>query len=169
MSLNQPKNDYLNSLDPQQSSKSSQRSIEDLHGSTLQTYWFILRFSEKTITYTDVQEYMGFSSKSSAIYQLTKLCEIGILIKTSNGYEIVSKPKPRALQPFLLIKNYLIPKSFLYGIILLVFHLLLLVFFLKLDEPLVLVASLPNLIAIILFFLEAVVIWQGRPIRNLSK
>ncbi|MFX0087850.1 MAG: hypothetical protein ACFFAU_19515 [Candidatus Hodarchaeota archaeon] len=148
------------------SSNASQTSEQqlDLHGSTLQVYWYILTNPKKAFSYSEIQKVMGFSSKSSAIYQLDKLCELQILRKTGNGYAIVSRPKPRALKPFFLVKFLIIPKAFIYGLILLLINLS--VFLLFYNGPDILpffLASIPNLVATSLFFSEAVLIWKNRP------
>lgn len=148
------------------SSDSSQTSEQqqDLHGSTLQIYWYILTQRKKTFSYSEIQEIMGYSSKSSAIYQLDKLCELQILKKTGNGYNIVSRPKPRALQPYIFIKFIVIPKALIYGLVLSIINLLLFLLFNNgLEILYILLASIPNLAAIILFFSEAVLVWRNRP------
>jgi hypothetical protein len=148
------------------SSHSSQTSEQqlDLHGSTLQVYWYILTQPKKTFSYSEIQEVMGFSSKSSAIYQLEKLCELQILLKTRNGYIIVSRPKPRALQSYFFIKFILIPKPLTYGIMLSIINFsIFLLFNNGVDILPILLASIPNFGAIILFFSEAVLVWKNRP------
>ncbi|MFW9780634.1 MAG: hypothetical protein ACFFE8_17460, partial [Candidatus Heimdallarchaeota archaeon] len=148
------------------SSRSSQTSEQqlDLHGSTLQVYWYILTQRKTAFSYQDIQEVMGFSSKSSAIYQLEKLCELEVLRKTGKGYVIVSKPKPRALQSYFFIKFILVPKAFIYGILLSIINISIFLLFPNgLDLFPILLASIPNIGAIILFFSEAVLVWKNRP------
>lgn len=83
-----------------QSPTKNSEALTNLHGSTLQVYWYLLTNPKGYYSYLEIQQAMGFSSKSSAIYQLEKLCDLEILKKSPKGYKIISKPKPRVLQPF---------------------------------------------------------------------
>ncbi|MFW9856961.1 MAG: hypothetical protein ACFFFG_18065 [Candidatus Thorarchaeota archaeon] len=148
------------------SSYSGQTSDQqlDLHGSTLQVYWYILTQRKAAFFYQDIQKVMGFSSKSSAIYQLEKLCELEVLQKTGNGYVIVSRPKPRALQSYFFINFILIPKAFIYGVMLSIINFSVFLLSLNgLDFLTILLASIPNMGAIMLFFSEAILVWKNRP------
>jgi hypothetical protein len=146
------------------SSSHSSEQLLDLHGSTLQIYWYILTQPKKVFSYSEIQKIMGFSSKSSAIYQLEKLCELQILSKTEDGYVLVSRPKPRALQSYFLIRFLIVPKALIYSIILSVMNLSIFLLIKKDIETLpILIASIPNIGAILLFFGEAVFVWKNRP------
>ena len=137
---------------------------KDLHGSTLQVYWYILRQPKKNFSYTEIQNVMGFSSKSSAIYQLEKLCDLQILQKTLNGYQLISKPKPHLLRSYFFFRHLLIPKSLVYSLLLTFTHLIILVLLInEFDIIILLLASIPNFLAIILFVIEATLVWKIRP------
>lgn len=102
---------------------------EVLRGTTLEVYRFLLKRNEP-VGAREVQRALNLSSPSLATYHLSKLEEIGLLRKESDGF-IVNKI---VLEDSIRIKRFLIPRFLFYS----VFAVLALVFELTLFRPTVL-------------------------------
>ena len=99
---------------------------EVLRGTTMEVYRFLLK-SSKPVGAREVQRALNLSSPSLATYHLSKLEEIGLLRKESDGF-IVNKI---ILEDSIRIKRFLIPRFMFYS----VFAILALVFELTLFRP----------------------------------
>lgn len=69
----------------------------------------------------DVQRIVGFSSPSTAVYHLDRLKARGLVDKNVEGrYYAVKSRKLGVLRFFVLVGGRLVPKSLIYGIVLLI-------------------------------------------------
>jgi DNA-binding transcriptional ArsR family regulator len=68
----------------------------------------------------DVQRLVGFSSPSTAVYHLDRLKSRGLVDKNVEGkYYVVSSRRPGILRFYVLVGKRLVPRSLIYGVLLL--------------------------------------------------
>jgi predicted DNA-binding transcriptional regulator len=91
-----------------------------LVGSTLRMYWSFLCRRHSSVGLRSIQRELGFSSPSSAVYQLEKLMNLGLLRKDDMGdYTVRKVVKVGLLRDFVFIRGYPLPKSALSGALIL--------------------------------------------------
>jgi DNA-binding transcriptional ArsR family regulator len=90
---------------------SSINAREELKGTTLEVYRFLLK-SSKPVGAREIQRALNFSSPSLAAYHLSKLEEIG-LVRKENGEFIIAK---NLLEDCIRVNRFLIPRYLFYSI-----------------------------------------------------
>jgi hypothetical protein len=92
------------------------RAEPPLVGNTLRTYWSLLCRRHSAVGLREIQRELGFSSPSSAIYQLDKLINLGLVRKDAIGDYVVSRVvKVGLLRDFVFVRGYPFPKNTLFG------------------------------------------------------
>ena len=89
----------------------------DLKGNTLRVYTYLFKVQRSGIR--EAQRSLGFKSASLAQYHLEKLVELGLATKdTSGDYLLAREVKIEALEQFLKVGSYIIPRFVLYSVML---------------------------------------------------
>ena len=89
----------------------------DLKGNTLRVYTYLFKVQRSGVRET--QRSLGFKSASLAQYHLDKLVELGLATRDEVGnYFLAKEIKIEALEQFLKIGTYLIPRFVLYSVML---------------------------------------------------
>jgi len=87
----------------------------DLKGNTLRVYTFLFKVQKTGIR--EVQRQLGFKSPSLAQYHLDKLVSLGLAGRDETGdYVLIKEVKIEALEQFLKIGSYLVPRFILYSV-----------------------------------------------------
>jgi hypothetical protein len=86
-------------------------SKEVLKGTTLEVYRFLLK-SNKPVGTRELQRALNFSSSSVAVYHLTKLEDVGLLKRETDGYTV----NKFLLENSIKISRFLIPRYFFYAV-----------------------------------------------------
>ncbi|MDA4111490.1 MAG: hypothetical protein OK439_03060 [Thaumarchaeota archaeon] len=90
---------------------------EDLKGNTLRVYTYLFKVRRSGIR--EAQRSLGFKSASLAQYHLDKLVDLGLASKDETGnYVLAKEVKIEALEQFLKIGTYIIPRFVLYSMML---------------------------------------------------
>jgi DNA-binding transcriptional ArsR family regulator len=89
----------------------SDKAQEELRGTTLEVYRFLLK-SSKPVGAREIQRALNLSSPSLAAYHLSKLEEIG-LVRKENGEFTVTK---NLLEDCIRVSRFLIPRYLFYSI-----------------------------------------------------
>lgn len=89
----------------------------DLRGNTLRVYTYLFKVQRSGIR--EAQRSLGFKSASLAQYHLDKLVDLGLATKDESGnYLLAREVKIEALEQFLKIGSYIIPRFILYSVML---------------------------------------------------
>lgn len=89
----------------------------DLKGNTLRVYTYLFKVQRSGIR--EAQRSLGFKSASLAQYHLDKLVALGLAIRDDSGdYLLAREVKIEALEQFLKIGSYIIPRFILYSVML---------------------------------------------------
>jgi predicted DNA-binding transcriptional regulator len=88
----------------------------ELKGNTLRVYTYLFRTQRAGIR--QVQHTLGLKSASLAQYHLEKLMDMGLLTKddASGEYVLAKEVKVEALERFMRVGTYMIPRFLLYSI-----------------------------------------------------
>jgi hypothetical protein len=129
-----------------------------LTGSTLKMYWSLLSRRDASIGLRTIQRELGFSSPSSAAYQLDKLMNLGLVSKDEMGDYVVNRVvKVGFLRDFLFLGKHALPKNAIYGALTLAvsFVCFSLLVIMQVQVLVVCLAVLPGLISTSLFLRDA--------------
>jgi DNA-binding transcriptional ArsR family regulator len=86
----------------------------ELKGTTLRVYWYILR-ANRPVHMREVQRNLKLSSPSVAVYHLNKLVDLGLVKKDASGqYVLLEEVKVGLLRLFIGRGSYFIPRYLLY-------------------------------------------------------
>lgn len=89
----------------------------DLKGNTLRVYTYLFKVQRSGVRET--QRSLGFKSASLAQYHLDKLVDLGLATRDDLGnYFLAREIKIEALEQFLKIGTYLVPRFVLYSVML---------------------------------------------------
>ena len=89
----------------------------DLKGNTLRVYTYLFKVQRSGIR--EAQRSLGFKSASLAQYHLDKLVALGLASKDESGeYLLAREVKIEALEQFLKVGSYIIPRFILYSVML---------------------------------------------------
>lgn len=135
-----------------------------IKGTTLDVYFYLLRKKESAGV-REIQRALGLSSPSVSSYHLEKLENLEVVRKNRFGnYEIAKKLDIGALNQFIIVGNYTVPRFFFYAVFLTVFFggylLLFLTWPISTGE---FFAILFGFIATIITWIEAVLSWRNKP------
>jgi hypothetical protein len=129
-----------------------------LAGNTLRMYWSLLSRRNTSVGLRAIQREMGFSSPSSAVYQLDKLVKLGLVSKDEMGDYVVSRiVKVGFLREFLFLGRHALPKNAIYGALTLLVNIAcyVLLVVMQVQILVVLLAVLPGLVSSSIFWHDA--------------
>jgi hypothetical protein len=121
-------------------------------------YWSLLSRRDASIGLRTIQRELGFSSPSSAAYQLDKLMNLGLVSKDEMGDYVVNRVvKVGFLRDFLFLGKHALPKNAIYGALTLAvsFVCFSLLVIMQVQVLVVCLAVLPGLISTSLFLRDA--------------
>jgi len=154
----------LNSLGAQSAVLEPYKRSEDrgeefsLAGSTLKMYWSLLSRRNSSFGLRMIQRELGFSSPSSAVYQLEKLMKLGLVSKDEMGDYVVHRVvKVGFLRDFLFLGKYALPKNAIYGSLTLLINIICFTLLVVMQVQILVVclAVLPGLISASIFWHDA--------------
>ncbi len=90
----------------------------DLKGNTLRVYTYLFKVQRSGIR--EAQRTLGFKSPSLAQYHLDKLVTLGLATKdpVAGDYILAKEVKIEALESFLKVGSYIVPRFVLYSVML---------------------------------------------------
>ena len=87
-----------------------------IKGTTLDVYFYLLRKKEAAGV-REIQRGLGLSSPSVSSYHLEKLDSLGVIRKNRYGnYEITKKIDIGALNQFIIVRNFTLPRFLFYAV-----------------------------------------------------
>lgn len=141
-----------------------ERILSELRGNTLLVYWHLLKKGRDSSGVREVQRALGFSSPSSASYQLEKLRELGLVSKNRSGdYQVSRFVKSGVISAFIFLRGHAFPRHLVYAFAASVMILLFLTLFIHSLSPVVMAALLPGILAAAIFWYETLKVWRHRP------
>ena len=144
-----------------------EKILSELTGNTLLVYWYLLKKGRNSSGVREVQRALGFSSPSSASYQIEKLRNLGLVSKGQSGdYQVSRVVKVGVISAFVFLGGYAFPKHLLYASATSVMILLFIVLFIQALSPMVIAALSPGILASAIFWYEAIKVWHRRPSRR---
>jgi hypothetical protein len=129
-----------------------------LVGSTLRAYWSLLLKRRESIGLREIQRELGFSSPSSAVYQLAKLTQLGLVEKDNLGDYVVRRTvKVGILRDFFFVRGTAIARNEVYCILSILANAVCFILLFSVNaEPLIyLLALIPGCISSGIFWREA--------------
>jgi hypothetical protein len=133
------------------------RVESSLVGSTLRMYWSLLCRKQGAVGLREIQRELGYSSPSSAVYQLDKLISLGLVRKDDMGdYTVRRVIKVGFLRDFVFIRGYPLPKSALFGALTLLIDLTCFVILVNMQVQIIVsfLAMSPGLISSLIFWYD---------------
>ena len=135
-----------------------------IKGTTLDVYFYLLRKKEAAGV-REIQRGLGLSSPSVSSYHLEKLESLNVIKKNRFGnYEVSKKIDIGALNRFILIRNFTLPRFLFYAVFLSVLYIGYLLFFvtfpLSTGEVF---AMLFGGIGTAICWIESFISWKNRP------
>jgi len=144
-----------------------ERILSELRGNTLLVYWYLLKKGSGSSGVREVQRALGFSSPSSASYQLEKLRELGLVSKDHTGdYQVTRFVKAGVISAFVFFGGHAFPKHLFYASATSIMILLFVTLFIHVLSPTVVAALLPGILAAVIFWYETIKVWRHRPSRR---
>ena len=135
-----------------------------IKGTTLDVYFYLLR-KKGAAGVREIQRGLGLSSPSVSSYHLEKLESLGVIRKNRFGnYEIAKKVDIVALNQFILVGNFTLPRFLFYAVFISILFGGYLVFFVTLPLSTGEVfAILFGLIGTVICWIETFLSWKNRP------
>ena len=144
-----------------------ERILSELRGNTLLVYWYLLKKGRGSSGVREVQRALGFSSPSSASYQLEKLRELGLASKDHSGdYQVSRFIKAGVISAFVFFGGHAFPKHLFYASATSLMILIFIILFIRSLSLIVTAALLPGILAAIIFWYETIKVWRHRPSRR---
>jgi DNA-binding transcriptional ArsR family regulator len=145
--------------------KDVQKSEEDkISGSTFRVYSYLYLHRNENVRVRKVQRALGFTSPSSALFQLEKLQELGLVEKRRSGvYYLLKRQKIGILRDFVIIRSVLIPWMLVYALIISLLTTMFILFFIRYGTLEVILATIPSILASFVMWVEAYKVWNSRP------
>lgn len=135
---------------------------EDLKGNTLRVYTYLFKVRRSGIR--EAQRSLGFKSASLAQYHLDKLVELGLAQKDELGnYVLAKEVKIEALEQFLKIGTYIIPRFVLYSMMLTILFAYFLVFERVAISTVSVWAYIFAVVGLVITWYETVRAWRRTP------
>ena len=135
---------------------------EDLKGNTLRVYTYLFKVRRSGIR--EAQRSLGFKSASLAQYHLDKLVELGLAQKDELGnYVLAKEVKIEALEQFLKIGTYIIPRFVLYSMMLTILFAYFLVFSRVAISQVSVWAYIFAIVGLVITWYETVRAWRRTP------
>lgn len=131
---------------------------------TLKVYWYFFTQPQGTVGVRQAQRAMGFSSPNAAIFHLTKLVDLKLVNRQPNGdYHLLHRSRFGIMKSFLFLGHYSILKHAIYATIMTCTMLSCSILLLPVLSLPMITALLPGLLAIIILWYEAYIVWQQKP------
>jgi len=144
-----------------------ERILSEITGNTLLVYWYLLKKGRDSCGVREVQRTLGFSSPSSASYQLEKLRQLGLVCKDQSGnYQVSKVVKIDLMSAFIFFGGHAFPKHLVYASATSIMILLFITFFSHALSPIVVIALVPATLAAAIFWYETLKIWRRNPSRK---
>lgn len=141
-----------------------EKILSELKGSTLLVYWYLLKKGRDSFGVREVQRALGFSSPSSASYQLEKLRKLGLVSKNQSGdYQVSRVLKVGVISAFKFFGGYAFPKHLAYASLTSLMILLFIALFIHALSLIVVTALLPGILAAAIFWYETLKVWRHKP------
>ncbi|MFX0126236.1 MAG: hypothetical protein ACFFAE_21630 [Candidatus Hodarchaeota archaeon] len=135
-----------------------------IKGTTLDVYFFLLR-KKSAAGVREIQRSLDLSSPSVSSYHLDKLETLGIVRKNRFGnYEVAKKIDIGALNQFVMIGNFTLPRFFFYAIFVSVLFIGYIIFFLK--SPIStgeVFALIFGVFGVFVCWVETILSWRNKP------
>jgi len=87
----------------------------ELKGNTLRVYWALLNSENGVIGVREIQRELGFSSPALAAYHLSRLEDLGLVVKERGDYRLVREVKVGILKQFIKLGAFMLPRYVLYA------------------------------------------------------
>ena len=140
-------------------------SMKNMSYSAFRVYTLLLLHDSDNIGIRQIQRAVGFSSPSSAIFQLEKLMDMNLVERSSDGnYHVKSHEKIGPLQNYIIIRRRPIPWMLLNASIVTIVTFTFLIYFLQYGTREVVVAVLPSILASFILMYEGFRMWKARPV-----
>ena len=135
----------------------------DLKGNTLRVYTYLFKVQKSGIR--EAQRSLGFKSASLAQYHLDKLVSLGLASRNDAGeYILAREVKIEALEQFLKVGAYIIPRFILYSVMLSILFVYFLIFVARIGISSVSVwAYIFALAGLVITWYETVRAWRRTP------
>lgn len=141
-----------------------ERMLSELKGNTLLVYWYLLKKGRGSCGVREVQRVLGFSSPSSASYQLEKLRELGLVSKDQSGdYQVSRVVTAGVISAFIFFGGHAFPKYLIYASATSIMILLFITLFIHALSPMIVAALSPGTLAAAIFWYETLKVWRHRP------
>jgi DNA-binding transcriptional ArsR family regulator len=141
-----------------------ERILSELKGNTLLVYWYLLKKRHSSAGVREVQRVLGFSSPSSANYQLEKLRKLGLVSKDQAGnYQVCQVVKTGVISTFIFLGGHAFPKYLIYALTTSMMILVFIALSLSSFSLITVAALLPGTLATIIFWYETLKVWRNRP------
>lgn len=141
-----------------------ERVLSELKGKTLLVYWYLLKKGRGSCGVREVQKALGFSSPSSAFYQLEKLRQLGLVVKNRSGnYQVSRVVKTDVMSAFIFFGGCAFPKYLFYALATSLMILLFIGLFSHVLSLIMVAALLPGALAAAIFWYETLKVWHLRP------
>lgn len=135
-----------------------------LKGKTLLIYWYLLQQPSHSVGVREVQRALGLSSPSIAVHHLEKLQDLGLITKKGTGeYVLEGEVKVGILRFFTRIGRFLVPRYLFYSVLFTTMLTTYLALCFLGQISLSFYALMFSLIAVIIFWIEAIRLWRARP------
>ena len=133
-----------------------------LKGNTLRVYWEILKSDNETIGVREIQRKLKFSSPALASYHITKLEEMGLVVKKEGDYRLAREINVGIFSEFVKLGTFRFPRFLMYSTF---FTLMLILFIAQFSEVSTssLYAFTALAIAAIILWYETVKVWRQKP------
>ncbi|MFX1517895.1 MAG: winged helix-turn-helix domain-containing protein [Promethearchaeota archaeon] len=135
-----------------------------IKGTTLDVYFYLLR-KKSSAGVREIQRSLDLSSPSVSSYHLDKLETLGIVRKNRFGnYEVAKKIDIGALNQFIMIGNYTLPRFFFYAVFVSVLFIGYIILFLT--PPLStgeVFALIFGIFGVVICWVETILSWQHKP------
>lgn len=135
-----------------------------LKGKTLLIYWYLLQQPSHSVGVREVQRALSLSSPSIAVHHLEKLQDLGLITKKGTGeYVLEGEVKVGILKFFTRIGRFLVPRYLFYSVLFTTMLTAYLTLCFLGQITLSFYALMFSLIAVIIFWIEAVRLWRAKP------
>ena len=128
-------------------------------------YVYIQSHSKDDLRLREVQQAMGWSSPSSALFHLQKLETAGLILKDPTGnYRIKTRIRVGLVRDFVFMRGILVPKHLLYAIVTTLATILYFILLQQfLSSPIAIIALLLNAVSVGVFSYESWQDWKNKP------
>jgi hypothetical protein len=147
--------------------KTELEAFSELKGNTLLVYLFLVR-NQNPVGAREVQRKLNFSSPTLAVYHLERLCTLGLVHKSQDGFFLTKEIKIGALSQVIKFGSLVLPRYIFYTVFFSILLLCYLVFLWLANSFEINIHSsyaiLVSLTVISVMIYECIRIWKQHPI-----